>query len=213
MKVRHPPGRPGRPWLAHRLEVARRGAELLDDKQRALLRERARLQPEVAAARERWQRLAREAERWAIRAVMLGGERQISAAVAPARATVTLRWRTVLGVTCPAAADVRESPGDGLPAGAGAALIEAARAHRRATEAAAQLGVAERALDLIESDLRATALRRNAIRYRWIPAHEHALAALTAMLEELEREDGVRVRSIVRRQEDAAGPSPAAGLS
>ena len=41
MRVRHPPGRAGRPWLAHRLEVARRGAELLEEKQRALLRERA----------------------------------------------------------------------------------------------------------------------------------------------------------------------------
>ena len=202
MNVRHPPGRAGRPWLVHRLEVAQRGAELLDDKHRALLRERARLQPEVARARERWERQARDAERWAIRAALLGGERQmaISAAIAPAHATVTVRWRTVLGVTCPADAEVQDVPGSELPPGASAALMEAAQAHRRAAEAAAQVGVAERALSLVESDLRSTSLRRNAIRHRWIPAHEQALAALTATLEELEREDGARVRSIVRRQ-------------
>ena len=203
MKVRHPPGRAGRPWLAHRLEVARRGAELLDDKQRALMRERARLEPEVTRARERWERLALEAERWAIRAALLGGERQmaIAAASTPGHATVRVRWHTVLGVTCPAEAEVHDASGDELPPAASAALIEAARAHRRAAEAAAQVAVAERALALIEADLRATSLRRNAIRHRWLPAHEQALTALTATLEELEREDGARVRSIVRRQE------------
>lgn len=207
MKVRHPPGRAGRPWLVHRLQIARRGAELLDDKQRALLRERARLQPQVADARQRWERTAAEAERWLIRAALLGGERQMAlpATTAPAvRAVVTVRWHTVLGVTCPAEATVAGGA-DAVPAaGASAALIEAARAHRRAIEAAAALAAVARALALIEADLRATSLRRNAIRHRWIPAHEQALAALSATLEELEREDGARVRSIVARQEAGA---------
>jgi V/A-type H+-transporting ATPase subunit D len=207
VRIRHPPGRAGRPWLAHRLAVARRGAELLDDKRRALLRERARLQPRVAEARERWERLASDAERWLIRAAVLGGERQMAlSAASPAPPTpVVVRWHTVLGVTCPSGAEVQAPSVEALPPGASAALIEAARAHRDAVEAAAQVAVAQRALALVEADLRATALRRNAIRHRWIPAHEEALAALTATLEELEREDGARVRSIVQRQEGQAG--------
>jgi V/A-type H+-transporting ATPase subunit D len=201
VKIRHPPGRAGRPWLAHRLDVATRGAELLDDKQRALLRERARLLPTVAQAREQWKRLAGEAEAWLIRAALLGGERALALASpeddAPAR--VTVRWQTILGVTCPVDAQV-DGPSPGRAAlSASAALIEAARAHRRALEAAAQVAVAERALTLIESELRATSLRRNAIRHRWIPAHERALTELDTALEELEREDAARVRSISGR--------------
>jgi V/A-type H+-transporting ATPase subunit D len=199
VKVRHPPGRAGRPWLAHRLAVARRGAEVLDDKRRALLRERARLEPDVADARAGWEQRARDAERWLIRAVVLGGERHVALSVSEP-ASVTVRWQTILGVTSPAAAEVEHPAHEPALPGASAALIEAARAHRRALEAAARLGAAERALALVEAELRTTVLRRNAIRHRWIPAHEEALAALSATLEELEREDAARVRAIVKRQ-------------
>ena len=50
------------------------------------------------------------------------------------------------------------------------------------------------ALERVEAGLHGTALRRNAIQRRWIPAHEGALADLELTLEELEREDGARVR-------------------
>jgi V/A-type H+/Na+-transporting ATPase subunit D len=80
MMVRHPPGRSGRPWLAHRLAVARRGAELLQEKQRALMRERARLAPLLGQARAEWERQARAAQEALTRAAMLGGERGLAAA-------------------------------------------------------------------------------------------------------------------------------------
>jgi V/A-type H+-transporting ATPase subunit D len=54
--------------------------------------------------------------------------------------------------------------------------------------------VLDGALQRIDAELRAASLRRNAVQHRWIPAHEEALAALELTLEELEREDGVRVR-------------------
>jgi V/A-type H+/Na+-transporting ATPase subunit D len=195
MKVRHPPGRAGRPWLAHRLEVARRGAELLDEKFRALMHERMRLGPEVSSAREEWERRAREAELWLTRAALLGGERQLAAAAA-SPADVTVRWRTVLGVPCPAEASVAAD--GGLPAGAGPALLSAIEAHRRALEAGLRLAAGEAALRRVDSELLATRLRRNAIERNWIPAHEAALAALELALEELEREDGTRLRRLTR---------------
>ncbi len=194
MKVRHPPGRAGRPWLARRLAVARRGAELLDDKYRALLREQRRLLPVVARARAEWERQAVDAERWLTRAAVLGGHRALAAAlVAPL--DVTVRWRTILGVACPVegAAAAAELP-DISGLGGGAALVSAAGAHRRATDAAIRLAVAEGALRRVEAELRSTVLRRNAIERRWIPAHEAALAQLELSLEELEREEGARVR-------------------
>jgi V/A-type H+-transporting ATPase subunit D len=200
MKVRHPPGRAGRPWLAHRLEVARRGAELLDEKLRALMRERARLEPVVAQAREDWERSARDAERWLTRAAVMGGERQLalSSAAVVAPAAVTVRWRAILGVSCPAETTVVSAPQGAL--GGGAALHCAAAAHRRALETALEIAAAQGALRRIDAELRATRLRRNAIVRTWIPAHEGALRHLELGLEELEREDGARLRRVTRRE-------------
>jgi V/A-type H+/Na+-transporting ATPase subunit D len=200
VKVRHPPGRAGRPWLVHRLEVSRRGAELLDEKFRALLRERVRLEPVAAAARAEWERTAREAERWLARAAMMGGERQISLAAAAARpAAVTVRWRAILGVPCPSETSVAPAhPQELMELGGGAALLSAAVAHRRALEAAVQVAAAEEALRRIDAALHATRLRRNAIQRNWIPAHEEALRTLELTLEELEREDGARLRRVTQ---------------
>jgi V/A-type H+-transporting ATPase subunit D len=201
VRVRHPPGRAGRPWLAHRLEVARRGAELLDEKFRALVRERARLEPEAARAREDWERCAREAETWLTRAAVMSGERQLALAAAgvPEPLEVTVQWRTVLGVTCPSEAAAAPRPAsEPLALGGGAALLSAAAAHRRAVQAALRVAVADGALRRIDSELHATRLRRNAIQRKWIPAHEEALQALELTLEELEREDGARLRRVTQ---------------
>ena len=203
MKIRHPPGRAGRPWLVHRLEVSRRGAELLDEKFRALVRERMRLEPVATAARTEWERSAREAERWLARAAMMGGERGLALSAAAARpAEVTVRWRAILGVTCPSEASVAPYREEELiELGGNAALLSAAVAHRRALEAAVQVAAAEAALRRIDAALHATRLRRNAIQRNWIPAHEQALHALELTLEELEREDGARLRRVIQTEQ------------
>jgi V/A-type H+/Na+-transporting ATPase subunit D len=204
VRVRYPPGRAGRPWLAHRLDVARRGAELLRQKQLALQREQDRLEPLLAQARSEWEHRAREAERWLARAAMLGGERQLDY-VPSALAQVTVSWRTILGVRCPADPELAlPSDRELVPAGASAAVYCATAAHRRALEVAVRVGVAERALERIQTDLRATRLRRVAIERRWIPAHERALAELELGLDEVEREDSARVRRIIGRDREAA---------
>ena len=107
-------------------------------------------------------------------------------------ADVRVQWRTLLGVACPF--DVEVVPPATAPPVAGAALLSARRAHGEALAAAARVAVCEGALRRIDAELRATSLRRNAVQHRWIPAHEEALAALELTLEEVEREDGVRVR-------------------
>ena len=206
MKIRHPHGRAGRPWLARRLAVARRGAELLEEKQRALVRERRRLEPLVDEARRDWERLAVEAERWFTRAAVLGGQHQVALArTRSRRADVTVRWRAILGVACPSDALVAAPAEVELSArGGNAALLEAADAHRRALEAAVELAVLAGALRRVEVELHTTTLRRNAIEHRWIPAHEDALAALELALEEVEREDGVRARWATGQARDAS---------
>jgi V/A-type H+-transporting ATPase subunit D len=195
MKVRHPPGRAGRPWLARRLAVAERGAELLETKRRALIAERRRVAPLAAAAAREWEDAARTAELLLVRAAILGGQRQLAIARRAARshAELTLHWHTVLGVRSPARATL-QTPSQPMETGATAALLSAADAHRTAVQAAIRAAVLGTALARIERDLRAASLRRNAVVHRWIPSHAQALANLEIRLEELEREDGTRVR-------------------
>ena len=57
-------------WLLRRLDIARRGAELLDRKRQALLREQARARAEVDDARRAWHDAAAQAELWSGRASM-----------------------------------------------------------------------------------------------------------------------------------------------
>ncbi|HVP01030.1 MAG TPA: V-type ATP synthase subunit D [Solirubrobacteraceae bacterium] len=209
MRVRHPPGRAGRPWLARRLEVARRGAELLDEKCRALSHERRRLEPLVAQARRSWVHAARAAERSLARAAVLGGQPQVELARATSGAAqLDVRWHTVLGVRCPRDVEVVPPDPRSVAPGGSAALHTAADTHREAFEAAAALAVLEAALRRIEDELRATTLRRNAIEHRWIPAHEAAAAQLALTLEELEREDATRVRWAGQGQRQAAPQVP-----
>jgi V/A-type H+-transporting ATPase subunit D len=202
MRLRTPPGRAGKPWLAHRLAVARRGAEVLDDKRRGLLRERARLVAIVGETRDAWERAVREAAVWLQRALLLSGQRSFELARfhVPEPADVRLAWRRSLGVTYPSDAEVRLPPSPDLVApGGSSALPAAASAYGRAVEAGARYGASLTALERVEAELVATTLRLRALERRWIPAHEEALAALALALDETEREDALRGRWFVER--------------
>ena len=59
MALRIPPGRAGRIWLVRRLEIARRGAELLDRKRQALLREQAHVRARGCGCAARLERRRR----------------------------------------------------------------------------------------------------------------------------------------------------------
>jgi V/A-type H+/Na+-transporting ATPase subunit D len=193
--LRLPPGRAGRLWLLHRLDAARRGEEVLDQKRQALLREEQRLRREVERAEAEWRRLAPEAAAWLRRAAVLGGERTLGLAsfYAGAAAQVELVWRNTLGVSHPAearlAAGEVTAPFLGPPA-----LLPAAAAHRRSLEAAARLGAARASHDRVADELALTARRLRTIDRRWLPEHEGALQELELRLDEEEREELARSR-------------------
>lgn len=200
MRLRTPPGRAGRPWLVHRLEVANRGARVLDDKRRALLRERARFAELVEETRAAWEEAARDAEVWLRRALRISGERSLELAsfYTTEPAGVRLAWRRSLGAFYPSDVEVELPPTSDLIAPRGSsALPFAAASHGRAVEAGARYAAARLALERIDAELAATTRRLRALERRWIPAHEQALAALELMLDETEREDAVRVRWFV----------------
>lgn len=203
MRLRTPPGRAGRPWLIRRLAVARRGADVLDDKRRGLLRERARFAAIVDEARDAWEHAVREAEVWLQRGVLISGQRSLELAIfhVAEQADVRLAWRRSLGVMYPSDAEVRLPPTPDLVApGGSAALPAAAAAYGRAVEAGARFAAARSALDRMDAELASTTRRLRALERRWIPAHEEALAKRTLELDETEREDAVRGRWFAEHQ-------------
>ena len=178
MPLRAPPGRAGRLWLVRRLEVARRGVEVLDQKRQTLLREQQRLS-EVAGRRHAG--LGAEGARCGRVERPCARDRRRTAAAARGRAgsgrcEVEVEWRNALGTVFPAGASVHPGPErDFVALGGGSVVAFAARAHAEAVAAAAGYAAARAAHEAITAELAATARRQRAIERRWIPEHEAAL--------------------------------------
>ena len=112
MPLRIPPGRAGRIWLVGRLEVARRGADLLDRKRQALLREQARVRAEADEARRAWHDAVAEAERWT-RARHAARRATAARPARPTRrratASLELSWSNLMGAQLPSPAGDRRA--------------------------------------------------------------------------------------------------------
>lgn len=203
MAIRVPPGRAGRIWLLRRLEVARRGADVLDQKRLTLLRERQRLAERLGAAAADWELAARAAAAWNARAQALAGQRRLRlAALHSGTATVTVTLRNVVGVLVPI--DARFEPGgtpDFVALGGGASIAFAAQAHTEALSAAAVYAATRAAHEAIATELATTTLRLRAIEQRWIPDHEAALKTLELTLDENELADIARARWASERRQ------------
>jgi len=199
MPVRPPPGRAGRVWLADRVEVARRAAELLDRKQQLQRREQRRLAALSERTGEEWSASAREADRWCARALVGGGRddlRRAGGRVLAAQAELT--WTSQAGVTYPATATTLLPPFP--PLGGDVALVQAAEAYRRALDAAVQHAAASAALTKVAAELAATSRRLRAIRDRWLPDLQAGLSQLDLRLDETEREEITHLRWTQQRQ-------------
>jgi V/A-type H+-transporting ATPase subunit D len=193
MRLRHPPGRAGRLWLEHRVEVAGRGADLLDKKRRALVQEHRQLRVLARETKAEWNRMAVEAEVWFNRAAVLAGEEKVAMlAVQHPLAQVTVRWRSSMGVAFASEASVDLGLLPGGASGGSAAADLAVAASRQAVEAAVKDAVAYSALMRISSELALTARRQRALERRWLPALTTAQARLSGALDELEREEAMR---------------------
>ncbi|MGO9081356.1 MAG: V-type ATP synthase subunit D [Streptosporangiaceae bacterium] len=193
-RIAVPPGRAGRLWLERRLAVAHRGADLLDRKLRLLEREHDRARATAAQTATAWDHASAQARVWLLRAALLGGQRALRLAAA-SPAEVTIRYDITVGVRHPAAA------GCVFPAAPGtdsAAVAGARRAHQAALAAASAHAVASAELQIIETEVAATRYRLRALRDRWIPLLEGALAEAKLAIEETERADAARLRLAAR---------------
>lgn len=201
MAIRVPPGRAGRLWLMRRLEVGRRGAEVLDQKRGTLLRERLRLAGQLAEAEAEWERAAAAAAAWNARACAAAGPRalRLAALRRDGTARITVTRRNLLGVVVPESATV-EGGGPAEDASSGGAAVRlAAEAHAEALSAAAAVAALRAAHEAIEAELARTVRRLRAIEHRWLPAHEAELHRLELAIEESELADIVGARWAVGR--------------
>jgi V/A-type H+/Na+-transporting ATPase subunit D len=192
-----PPGRAGRLWLVRRLQVARRGADLLDRKLLILTSELGRLRESAARAAADWDRCCADAEQWLLRAGMLGGQRAVRLAAPGPAADVTISYRLTMGVRYPVGAECVS------PASAtwdDPVLTGTRQAHDAALAAAVRHAAAAEAVRVIEAEMLATRYRLRAVRDRWIPRLEQALTEVTLAIEEQELADAARLRL-------AAGPA------
>jgi V/A-type H+-transporting ATPase subunit D len=136
-----------------------------------------------------------------LRATLLGGERVIRLAAEEGAAEVRISYAVTAGVRYP---DRGSCIGRQPVPWAGAATAEARRAHQGALEAAVTHAAAAAALRLIEAEVTVTRYRLRAIKDRWIPRLEQARTEITFALDELEREDEVRLR----HRSTYRGPEP-----
>jgi len=203
-----PPGRAGRLWLRGRLAFATRSVELLDRKRQLLRHEQLHLASLREETQRRWVAAYAEAERWGLRATVLGGASDVAltAATVAGRATVEVPWRNTMGVLHP------DNPHCTLPtleateaAAANPAVAPAAAAYRQALEAAVAHGAADTSYRVLDAELHATERRLRAIERHRVPALEDALRRLELRLDELEREDRVVTRWAVRHREGRHG--------
>ncbi|CAM5538266.1 MULTISPECIES: V-type ATP synthase subunit D [Streptomyces] len=198
---RTPPGRAGRLRLRHGLDVAERGAELLEQKLRILRSEHQRLLRAEQEAARAWRELLAEAESWLLRGLLLGGEQALdSTAAGIGAAEVTVHWATSMGVRRPEAASLSVPARPSTAAApTNTALVHAEAAYGRAVRAAAEYAAAHAAAQLVGAEVGSTGHRVRALRRHWIPRLREALDRSDLALEQAEREDGVRRRWAARR--------------
>lgn len=185
-------GRAGRLRLRRQLAAATRASELLDRKRRILAGELDRLELEAQRTGEDWARSAREATAWLQRAVALDGQRALAAATPGSPATITVRYGEAMGVPYPVHTTVTP-PRDPVRAGS-SALAYATEAHHRALAAGVRHAAINRAVWILAAELAHTRTRQRAIDNRLIPRLDDAIGVLETQLDELDREENVRVR-------------------
>jgi len=185
--------RAGRLLLVARRDLARHAVELLESKEEALQRERVRLEGHATRAETEWVRRCREAAEALLRARMLGASDEIDDLIdrGSALADVTTHWQTSMGIVYPGQVDC--ASGEAPTLASTAALGPAVEAHRRSLEAAATHAATSAAVRRLDAALAATRRRRRAIEQRLEPRLESALHELDLHLDELDREEAVRV--------------------
>ena len=144
-----------------------------------------------------WSAACAQARTWLLRVALVGGEDAVLGAAAQEPARVEVTWATTMGLGYPVGAEV-VSPAStrSVPPG-NAAGVPAAEAFDAALRAGVRSAAAQEAVRRVEAEIAVTRRRMRALERRWMPWLRQALAEREAVLEQAEREDGVRLRRAV----------------
>lgn len=191
--------RAGRLRLLARRDVAGRASELLQSKEEALERERARLEGYARRAGDEWRVSIDTVHDALVRARMLGGCDEIDRVSVDQPARIVIDWQTSMGIAYPADVDVER--GRGFAPVSTAALRPVIDCAGTALDAAVRHAAASLAVRRIESELVATRRRRRAIDDRMLPSLDAQLHRLELHLDELDRAEAMRVRLAIGRRQ------------
>lgn len=188
--------------LVEQEEVAAHAAELLRSKEEALERERDRLEGYARRAEDDWSEAGTAANVALLRARMLGASDDLCApTVRSARAAVQPDWQVSMGVAYPGSVEVE--PGDPPAVTSTAALGPAVERYRDALTAAARQAAAAMAVRRLDAELAATRRRRRALEDRLIPSLADARHRLDLHLDELDRDEAMRVVIAVGKEHES----------
>jgi V/A-type H+-transporting ATPase subunit D len=187
--------------LIRRRELASHAGELLGSKEEALERERARLEGHASRSGDEWSRRCEEAATELVRARLLGASDELARLVASGAASATVEpdWQTSMGIAY--AGSVACTSGESPQVTSTAALRPAIEAFRRALESGAQHAAASLALRRLDRELADTRRRRRAIDDHLRPSLDRQLHDLDLRLDEIDRDEALRVRLAVNRLE------------
>jgi V/A-type H+/Na+-transporting ATPase subunit D len=195
-------------WLRRRIDTATRGRDQLDRKLRILVPEQQRLRIENDRSRAAWTTECERARAWLLRATLLGGEDAIRTAVSAQPAHVEIMWTTAMGLSYPS--DARLDGADPGPqvSFANAAVPPTIDAYRAALLAGIRSAAAQEAVRRIDAEVAVTRRRLRALDKRWLPWLAESLRTLELSLEQVEQDDGIRLRRAVAANQPERRPTP-----
>ncbi len=184
-----------------RLELARTGYELLDKKRNILIREMMQLIDTATDLHGRIDSTFREAYTALQKANITGGIRADLAEDVPFDDSLSIRYRSVMGVEIPLVEcdkSVPAIPPYGL-AKSNSALDEAYLRFAEVKQLTAVMAEVENSVYRLADAIKKTQKRAKALKNIIIPEAETAIREITAVLEEKEREEFSRMKIIKKR--------------
>lgn len=186
----------------NRIELARQGSEMLEQKRTALLQELMKVVDTVMEEATNLELVASEARRALARAEAMAGSEAFQSAAMAARGELPVRVATtdVMGVRVPEIEqkDATRSPlGRGYAVtGTSLAIDEAAQAFEEQVNVILQLAESELRLRRLADEIRHLTRRVNALEQILIPRLEDERDYIEMMLEERERSERYRLKLV-----------------
>lgn len=187
-------------------ELAETGYELMDRKRNILIREIMSMMDEAESLQSRINEVFNSAYASVrLAEIYMGGSAETGAEGVPIDESISLRYRSVMGVELPYVTAEKYEP-DGPPYGlafTNSHLDDAYFRFAEVKELIIQLAHTENAIYRLAYAIRKAQKRANALKNVVIPGLDAEIARISEALEEKEREEFVRLKVVKARKESA----------